>query len=72
MLKIWKSKSAAGISGKSQILFTIVYFTRYLDVFFTFISVYNTLMKVRNPIPPAFNFIEDPDGECNYSRNITG
>eukprot|EP00729_Bicosta_minor_P021830 gene21830-biopygen17377 len=45
MLKIWKSKSAAGISGKSQILFTIVYFTRYLDVFFTFISVYNTLMK---------------------------
>ena len=46
LLKIWKTKSAAGISGKSQILFTIVYFTRYLDVFFTFISVYNTLMKV--------------------------
>jgi ER lumen protein retaining receptor len=46
LLKIWKTKSAAGISGKSQILFTIVYFTRYLDVFFTFISIYNTLMKL--------------------------
>lgn len=46
LLKIWKTRSAAGISGKSQVLFAIVYITRYLDVFFTFISVYNTLMKV--------------------------
>jgi hypothetical protein len=35
-----------GISGKSQILFSITYITRYLDVFFTFISAYNSLMKV--------------------------
>lgn len=45
LIKIWKTRSCAGISGKSQILFTIVYITRYLDLY-TFISVYNTLMKV--------------------------
>lgn len=36
----------AGISGKSQILFAIVYTTRYLDLFTTFISAYNTFMKI--------------------------
>lgn len=46
LLKIWKTRSCAGISGKSQILFTIVYITRYLDLFTTFISVYNTVMKI--------------------------
>lgn len=34
-----------GISGKSQILFAVVYLSRYLDLFTTFISVYNTFMK---------------------------
>lgn len=46
LLKIWKTRSCAGISGKSQILFLIVYITRYLDLVTTFISVYNTVMKV--------------------------
>lgn len=46
LLKIWKTRSCAGISGKSQILFAIVYFSRYLDLFTTFISLYNTFMKV--------------------------
>jgi ER lumen protein retaining receptor len=36
----------SGISGKSQILFAIVYLTRYLDLFTTFISFYNTFMKM--------------------------
>ena len=35
----------AGISGKSQILFAMVFVTRYLDLFTTFISVYNSTMK---------------------------
>uniref|UniRef100_A0A8C3DET6 ER lumen protein-retaining receptor n=1 Tax=Corvus moneduloides TaxID=1196302 RepID=A0A8C3DET6_CORMO len=46
LLKIVKSKSCAGISGKSQILFALVFTTRYLDLFTNFISVYNTVMKV--------------------------
>ncbi|XP_051171561.1 ER lumen protein-retaining receptor [Leptopilina boulardi] len=46
LLKIWKTRSCAGISGKSQILFAIVYTTRYLDLVTTYISAYNTFMKV--------------------------
>lgn len=46
LIKIWKTRSCAGISGKSQILFAIVYLTRYLDLFTTFISFYNTFMKM--------------------------
>ena len=35
-----------GLSGKSQILFALVFSIRYLDLVLTFISVYNTVMKV--------------------------
>ena len=34
------------MSGKSQIMFAIVFTTRYLDLFTNFISLYNTCMKV--------------------------
>lgn len=46
LLKIWKTRSCAGISGKSQILFAIVYLTRYLDLFTTYVSLYNSVMKL--------------------------
>ncbi|XP_070803322.1 ER lumen protein-retaining receptor 3 [Pituophis catenifer annectens] len=46
IVKIWRSKSCSGISGKSQILFALVFTSRYLDLFTTFISFYNTIMKV--------------------------
>jgi len=46
LLKIWKTRSCAGISGRSQILFAVVFLTRYLDLFTSFISIYNTTMKV--------------------------
>ncbi|CAI5454309.1 unnamed protein product [Caenorhabditis angaria] len=46
MLKIWKSRSCEGISGKSQILFATVFIARYLDLFTNFYSLYNTAMKV--------------------------
>ncbi len=35
-----------GISGKSQVLFALVFTTRYLDLVFSFISIYNTVMKI--------------------------
>lgn len=44
--KIWKTRSCAGISGKSQILFALVFLTRYLDLVTSFVSLYNTCMKV--------------------------
>jgi len=46
LLKIWKTRSCAGISGKSQILFSLVYITRYLDLFTNYISLYNSFMKI--------------------------
>jgi len=46
LLKIWKTRSCAGISGKSQILFLCVFITRYLDLVTNFVSVYNTSMKI--------------------------
>lgn len=46
LLKIWKTRSCAGISGRSQFLFGVVYTARYLDLFTSFISLYNTFMKV--------------------------
>ncbi|CAB3224121.1 unnamed protein product [Arctia plantaginis] len=46
LLKIWKTRSCAGISGKSQILFAVVYTARYLDLLTNYISAYNTFMKM--------------------------
>jgi ER lumen protein retaining receptor len=46
LLKIWKTRSVAGVSGKSQLLFALCFTTRYLDLALRFVSVYNTFMKV--------------------------
>ncbi|XP_067938051.1 ER lumen protein-retaining receptor 2-like [Watersipora subatra] len=46
LLKIWKSRSVAGLSGKSQLLFGLVFVTRYLDLVTNFVSPYNTTMKI--------------------------
>lgn len=44
--KIQTSRSCRGISFKSQVLYFIVFVTRYLDVLTTFHNLYNTLMKL--------------------------
>lgn len=44
--KIWRTRSCAGISGKSQILFAAVFTCRYLDLFTDYVSLYNTVMKI--------------------------
>ncbi|ORX88009.1 ER lumen protein retaining receptor [Anaeromyces robustus] len=46
LLKIYKTKSAAGISFKTQLLYVVVFCTRYLDIFTNFVSLYNTIMKI--------------------------
>ena len=46
LLKIWKTRSCAGISGKTQIMFCLCFITRYLDLFSNFVSLYNSIMKV--------------------------
>lgn len=44
--KMRQSRSCSGISFKSQLLYAIVYCTRYLDLFFSFVSLYNSTMKM--------------------------
>jgi len=44
--KIKLLKSCHGISLKSQELYALVFVTRYLDIFYNFISMYNTIMKL--------------------------
>ncbi|KAJ3068389.1 endoplasmic reticulum retention protein [Podochytrium sp. JEL0797] len=42
LLKISQSRSAAGISFKSQALYLLVFVARYPDLFYKFFSLYNT------------------------------
>jgi ER lumen protein retaining receptor len=44
--KIRTSNAVAGISFKTQALYALVFVTRYLDLFYKFHSLYNSLMKV--------------------------
>lgn len=46
LLKLRASKTAAGISLKTQELFLAVFICRYIDLFTTFYNVYNTVFKV--------------------------
>ena len=44
--KMLRNRSAAGISLKTQFLYAVVFSTRYLDLFTSFVSLYNTVMKL--------------------------
>ncbi|GBE80778.1 ER lumen protein-retaining receptor [Sparassis crispa] len=44
--KIQTSRSCRGISFKTQVLYVVVFVSRYLDLFYEWVSVYNFFMKV--------------------------
>ncbi|XP_068665968.1 ER lumen protein-retaining receptor A-like [Aristolochia californica] len=46
LLKIYATKSCSGISLKTQELYVLVFLTRYMDLFTSFLSAYNTVMKL--------------------------
>ncbi|KAJ1926569.1 endoplasmic reticulum retention protein [Tieghemiomyces parasiticus] len=46
LLKIHQTKSCAGLSLKTQLLYFIVFATRYLDLFTRYYGLYNSLMKL--------------------------
>ncbi|KAI8056109.1 ER lumen protein retaining receptor [Syncephalis plumigaleata] len=46
LLKMFTSRSCAGLSFKTQAIYLIVFITRYLDLFVHFVSLYNTVMKI--------------------------
>jgi len=43
---VLRNCNVTGISGKSQVLYALVFTTRYLDLFLNFVSIYNTTMKI--------------------------
>ena len=45
-LKIWRTRSCSVVSGKSQLLYLLVFISRYLDLVTNFVSFYNTFMKI--------------------------
>ncbi|EPQ55312.1 ER lumen protein retaining receptor [Gloeophyllum trabeum ATCC 11539] len=44
--KITTTRSCRGISFKTQALYVTVFVTRYLDLFTSYVSLYNTVMKI--------------------------
>lgn len=44
--KMITSRSARGISFKSQALYLLVFVTRYTDLFYRYYNLYNTVMKI--------------------------
>ena len=46
LLKLLKSKSCVGVSCRMQEMYALVFIFRYLDLLWSFISVYNSVMKV--------------------------
>ncbi|CAD2095643.1 ER lumen protein retaining receptor, putative [Plasmodium vinckei] len=46
IMKLKKSKNCIGISCRMQELYLIVFLCRYIDLFFVFVSFYNTIMKI--------------------------
>ena len=46
LLRLRVTKNTVGISLKTQELYLLVFVTRYLDLFTTFYSFYNTIMKI--------------------------
>ncbi|KAG9070880.1 endoplasmic reticulum retention protein [Linnemannia hyalina] len=46
LLKMQKTRSVAGISFKTQALYATVFLTRYTDLVTTYVSLYNTVMKM--------------------------
>lgn len=46
LAKMLRQRSSAGISLKSMFLFSLVFVTRYLDLFIMYYSLYNTVMKI--------------------------
>ncbi|EKM81253.1 hypothetical protein AGABI1DRAFT_112923 [Agaricus bisporus var. burnettii JB137-S8] len=44
--KIQTTRSCRGISFRTQALYVVVFVTRYLDLFYRYVSLYNSIMKL--------------------------
>lgn len=55
---IRKTGSISGVSIKTQVLYALVFVTRYLNLFTRYISVYNTLMKLFFIVSSIYTVVE--------------
>mmetsp|Transcript_11129 Transcript_11129/g.24554 ORF Transcript_11129/g.24554 Transcript_11129/m.24554 type:complete len:218 (+) Transcript_11129:228-881(+) len=46
IFKLQKSKSCVGVSCRMQEMYAMVFVARYLDLLWSYVSIYNTVMKV--------------------------
>ena len=46
LVRITRSKNTTGVSCRMQEMYLIVFITRYLDLLWSFVSVYNSVMKI--------------------------
>jgi ER lumen protein retaining receptor len=46
LVRITRSKNTTGVSCRMQEMYLIVFVTRYLDLLWSFVSVYNSVMKI--------------------------
>jgi ER lumen protein retaining receptor len=59
-----------GVSGKSVLLYAIVFTCRYLDLFTHFISLYNTIMKIIYLVSTYFTlYLIYRKFKATYDRN---
>jgi len=45
LIKLLRQKTSAGVSVKTQEMLLLVFLSRYVDLFFHFVSMYNSIMK---------------------------
>uniref|UniRef100_A0A183C3Z4 ER lumen protein-retaining receptor n=1 Tax=Globodera pallida TaxID=36090 RepID=A0A183C3Z4_GLOPA len=65
--KIWKTRSVAGISGRSQVLFLLVFICRYLDLVTNYVSPYNSIFFIGSSVATVyFIYIKF---KATYDRN---
>jgi len=70
LLKIWKTRSCAGVSGKSVLLYAVVFTCRYLDLFTHFVSLYNSIMKIIYLVSTYFTlYLIYRKFKATYDRN---
>ncbi|CAF2877423.1 unnamed protein product [Rotaria sp. Silwood2] len=70
LLKIWTTRSCAGVSGKSVLLYDVVFVCRYLDLFMHYVSFYNSIMKVIYLVSTTFTlYLIYLKFKTTYDRN---
>eukprot|EP01066_Platyproteum_vivax_P001288 Platyproteum_vivax@DN11532_c0_g1_i1.p1 len=75
LMKLRKSKSCIGVSCRTQEVYLIVFLCRYVDLLWSFISLYNSAMKVifvSSTVYLIYLMRVQPPISQTYDRNADG